>query len=126
VNYLAQSRSEDERAGLLQQFEETLATAEGQKPFEEDEERRRSVVGEVLAQVKDLGQGSERGMLYFNHEQAYDAESRQEIEGFFNLLFAHFLLLFPLDSTDTKEKLATLLQAITSHNSSPVRYRLYA
>jgi hypothetical protein len=96
VNYLAQSRSEDERAGLLQQFEETLATAEGQKPFEEDEERRRSVVGEVLAQVKDLGQGSERGMLCFDHEQAYDAESRVKRSKDFSTYSLHTSCYFSL------------------------------
>lgn len=61
VNYLAQGRSDEEKASFTQPFEDALATAEGQKPFEEDEERRREVFEKVVPEVKGLGQGSERG-----------------------------------------------------------------
>lgn len=49
-----------------------------------------------------------------------------EIEGFFNLLFSHFLTLLPLDAPETKERLDTLLQTITSTESpSSTKYRMY-
>ncbi|KAI0089175.1 PCI domain-containing protein [Irpex rosettiformis] len=107
VNYLAQGRSDEEKATFIQPFENDLTISEGQPPLEEDEERRRAVLEKVVAEVKGLGQGSER-----------------EIEGFFNLLFAHFLTLFPLDSTSTREHLNSILQAISSSEPSPVKYRL--
>ncbi len=62
VNYLAQGRSDEEKASFSQPFEDALATAEGQKPFEEDEGRRRAVFEKIVPEVKGLGQGSERGM----------------------------------------------------------------
>ena len=37
-----------------------------------------------------------------------------EVEGCFNLLFAHLFNLFPIDSDEIKEHLDTLLTAITS------------
>ena len=63
VNYLAQGRSDEEKTAFVQPFEDILATPEGQKPFEEDEERRRVVLEKVVAEVKGLGQGSERGVF---------------------------------------------------------------
>ena len=48
-----------------------------------------------------------------------------EVEGFFNLLFAHLFNLFPIDSDEIKEHVDSLLKAITSsqgHFSS--KYRL--
>ncbi|KAI0340745.1 PCI-domain-containing protein [Trametopsis cervina] len=108
VNYLAQGRSEEEKTSFVQPFEEVLATAEGQTPFEEDEGRRRTVLVKVLGEVKGLGSGNER-----------------EIEGFFNLLFAHFLSLLPQESSDAREHLSSVLQAITSHTEpAPVKYRI--
>ena len=61
VNYLAQGRSDEEKASFTQPFDDALTTAEGQKPFEEDEDRRRKVVTQVLSEVKGLGSGSEIG-----------------------------------------------------------------
>jgi translation initiation factor 3 subunit M len=37
-----------------------------------------------------------------------------EVEGFFNLLFAHLFNLFPIDSDEIEEHVETLLSAITS------------
>ena len=49
-----------------------------------------------------------------------------EIEGFFNLLFSHFLTLFPLDAPETKEEVLKLVQIITTSNEQPsTRYRMY-
>ena len=43
MNYLAQSRSEEDKTSYLQPFEESLATAEGEKPLEENVDRRRKI-----------------------------------------------------------------------------------
>jgi translation initiation factor 3 subunit M len=49
-----------------------------------------------------------------------DAQSRKlnsllpEVEGFFNLLFAHLFILFPIDSDEIEVHVGTLLKAITS------------
>lgn len=61
MNYLARSISEDGRAAFVQPFQDAVTTPEGQKPIEEDEERRRKVLGSVIEQVKGLGEGSEKG-----------------------------------------------------------------
>ncbi|KAL1940032.1 hypothetical protein VTO73DRAFT_9367 [Trametes versicolor] len=107
VNYLARSISEDAREAFLQPFKDAVTTPEGQKPIDEDEERRRNVLGSVIEQVKGLGEGTEK-----------------EIEGFFNLLFSHFLTLYPLDAPETRARLDTLLKAIVSapdHTSTKFR-----
>lgn len=61
VNYLALSLPEDQRPNYVQPFQDVLTTQEGQKPIEEDEERRRKALTLVLGEVKGLGEGSERG-----------------------------------------------------------------
>ena len=61
VTYLARSLPEDQRQAFVQPFRDALATAEGQTPLEQDEERRRGAVRRVLEAVKDLGDGSDRG-----------------------------------------------------------------
>ena len=49
-----------------------------------------------------------------------------EIEGFFNLLFSHFLTLSPLDAPETKAQLTAVLTLITSSNEqAAVKYRMY-
>ncbi|KAM5534416.1 hypothetical protein V8D89_011883 [Ganoderma adspersum] len=108
VNYLARALPEDGRPAYIQPFQDSLATPEGQKPLEEDEERRRKVFTSVLAEVKGLGDGSEK-----------------EIEGFFNLLFSHFLALYPFSEPETRSQLATLLKTISaSSDQTSARYRV--
>ncbi|KAI0722310.1 PCI-domain-containing protein [Cerioporus squamosus] len=108
ANYLARALPEDGRAAYIQPFQESLASAESQKPIDEDEERRRKVFGSVLAEVKGLGDGSEK-----------------EIEGFFNLLFSHFITFFPHDAPDTRTHLDSLLSAISSSpDHSSAKYRI--
>ncbi|KAI0787178.1 hypothetical protein BC629DRAFT_1515435 [Irpex lacteus] len=100
VNYLAQGRSDEEKASFTQPLEDALATAEGQKPFEEDEERRRAVFEKVVRRSRDLAKAQ---------------SERAEIEGFFNLFFAHFLNLLPLDSSSTKN-ISTLIQLASAED----------
>ncbi|KAH9854993.1 PCI-domain-containing protein [Lenzites betulinus] len=108
VNYLARTISEDGREAFIQPFQDAATTVEGQKPIEEDEDRRRKVLGSVLEQVKGLGDGTAK-----------------EIEGFFNLLFSHFLALFPLDSSDARAHLDTLLKVIVSApDHTPTKFRI--
>ncbi|THH33481.1 hypothetical protein EUX98_g705 [Antrodiella citrinella] len=108
VNYLARSLLEEQRPAFLQPFQDALTTAEDQTSFEQDDERRRQVLIKVLDEVKDLGDGSER-----------------EIEGFFNLLFAHLLSLFPSESPQTKQYIPAILQAVSSSSEpSGTKYRV--
>ncbi|KAI0638546.1 PCI-domain-containing protein [Trametes polyzona] len=107
VNYLARSVSEDGRAAFIQPFQDAVTTPEGQKPIDDDEDRKRSVLSTVVEQVKGLGEGTDK-----------------EIEGFFNLLFSHFLTLQPLDSPERRSRLDGLLKAIVSssgHTSTKLR-----
>ncbi len=50
-----------------------------------------------------------------------------EIEGFYNLLFSHFLALYPIDAPETRSYLDKLLTAISSSSDhSSTKYRMYA
>ncbi|TFY64704.1 hypothetical protein EVJ58_g2437 [Rhodofomes roseus] len=108
VDYIARTRSEEERPLFVQPFADLLETTEGQKPIEEDEPRRAKVFTTVLGEVKGLGDGADK-----------------EIEGFFNLLVSHFVSLLPLDAPETKDHLAVLLQTIaTADHQAFVKYRI--
>ncbi|KAI0775891.1 PCI-domain-containing protein [Trametes elegans] len=108
VTYLARTIPEDGQAAYIQPFQEALNTPEGQKPIEEDEERRRKVLVSVIEQVKGLGDGTDK-----------------EIEGFFNLLFSHLLTLYPLDSAEIRSHLDSLLKIIvTSPDHISTKYRI--
>ncbi|EAU84440.1 PCI domain-containing protein [Coprinopsis cinerea okayama7 len=109
VNYLARTRSEEERPAFVAPFENGLKTEEGQKPVSEDPERQKAVLKDVLQQVQGLGDGSEK-----------------EVEGFFNLLYAHLLSIYPPGSPELREILANLLQSISSSPSDqlPIKYRV--
>ncbi|TFK43819.1 hypothetical protein BDQ12DRAFT_643487 [Crucibulum laeve] len=108
VLYIARNRAEDDRATFLAPFQEALKPIEG-KPIDQDVERRRKIFSLVLAEVKSLGVGSEK-----------------EIEGFFNLLFAHLFSLHTSDSPEAKQYLISLLQTISSSPSDRVsiKYRV--
>ncbi|KAI9000684.1 PCI-domain-containing protein [Trametes punicea] len=108
VTYLARTVPEDARTAYIQPFQDALTTAEGQKPIEEDEQRRRKVLSSVIEHVKGLGEGSEK-----------------EIEGFFNLLFSHLLTLFPLDAPETRAHLESLLKIVASASDHTLtKYRI--
>ena len=127
VNYLARSLPEEQRPSFVQPFQDALATTEGQTPFEKDEERRRQVLSKVVDEVKDLGDGSERGAHVLPWSYGVGSALREsEIEGFFNLLFAHLLFLFPLGSPQTSAYIVGLLQTISDSNEpSNIKYRMY-
>ncbi|TFK66562.1 hypothetical protein BDN72DRAFT_844179 [Pluteus cervinus] len=95
VNYIVRSRSDEERAAFIRPFQESLKNEKGSKPLAEDSERRKQLLSMVLDEVKGLGDGNEK-----------------EIEGFFNLLLAHFLTLYTLDSPEGTQRLHTLLETV--------------
>ncbi|KAG2108659.1 uncharacterized protein F5147DRAFT_612440 [Suillus discolor] len=109
VDYATRSSPGDERATASQSFRDIIKPAEGAKPIEEDQERKRNALTFVLDQTKSLGDGSE-----------------QEIEGYFNLLFSHLLTLWPTNSPEIKHHVSSLLDVLTSSPSehSSVRYRV--
>jgi hypothetical protein len=125
VNYLARSRPEAEQAAFIVPFQEILRRGDGNEPIELDEAKRREAIGRVVDTVTEFGEGSSRGTfpvtpwLVPRHLSVI-----LEIEGFFNLLFAHFLTLFDLESAETRKRVDTLLQTLTSSpTESAIKYR---
>ena len=83
------------------------------------QENQVKVLSLLVPEVKGLGEGSEKGARYLHASLACSTRSTErffppEVEGFFNLLFAHLFNLFPIDSDEIKEHTDTLLKAITS------------
>ncbi|TEB30049.1 hypothetical protein FA13DRAFT_1764563 [Coprinellus micaceus] len=98
VTYVARTRPEEERAAFIAPFQESLKTVES-------DDAKRAALQCVLKEVNGLGDGSEK-----------------EVEGFFNLLYAHLFALYP----DTKDQLSGLLTSISSTpaDRSPIAYRV--
>lgn len=49
-----------------------------------------------------------------------------EIEGFFNLIFSHFIALLPLDAPETQDRIVALLKTIaTADHQAFIKYRMY-
>ncbi|KAF8914261.1 hypothetical protein CPB84DRAFT_1721203 [Gymnopilus junonius] len=109
LTYIARNRSDEESATFISPFQNALKSGEGKKPIDEDEARRKLILSKLLEEVKGLGDGSDK-----------------EIEGFFNLLFAHIFALYPADSTEVKQYLSTLLRSISSSSTDrlSVKYRV--
>ena len=62
AKYLARTQSEDSRATFFRPFQDALVPSEGQSSLAEDEEKRRDALKLVLSQIKDLGEGNDRGV----------------------------------------------------------------
>ncbi|KAJ4479179.1 hypothetical protein J3R30DRAFT_3475092 [Lentinula aciculospora] len=109
VNYLVRNQPDEERAASIRPFQEALSTVEGQKPLSEDEERRRKIFVKILSAIKGLGHGQER-----------------EIEGFFNLIYAHLFSLFAPSTPEAKEHTDVLLKVISSAptEQTAIKYRI--
>ncbi|KAK7062123.1 eukaryotic translation initiation factor 3 subunit M [Favolaschia claudopus] len=109
VNYIVRNRSEEERTTFIRPFQDVLKTEPGKKPLEEDDDRRRKIFSMVVVEVKSLGEGSEK-----------------EIEGFFNLIYAHLFSLYSTNATETTQFVGTLIETITSAASeqTSIKYRL--
>jgi translation initiation factor 3 subunit M len=127
AGYISQSRPEPERATYVQSIQQRLAVEEGQTHLADDIARRREVFSVVLRDVKGLGDGTERGrsQLHCCVGVAPFHALKTEIEGFFNLLYAHLLALWPVGSPETKKHVSDLLPIITSSAAqSSIRYRM--
>ncbi|KAG8901833.1 hypothetical protein FRC00_004231 [Tulasnella sp. 408] len=99
VNYLARDLADDARTAFISPFQEALLSS--------GENRKQKTITLVLGAVKGLGSGSEK-----------------EIEGFFNLLYAHVLTLFP-DEAGLKEHLTPILHTISvAPNPAIIKYRI--
>ncbi|KAH8118642.1 PCI-domain-containing protein [Phellopilus nigrolimitatus] len=112
VEYIARTKPESERTAFKQPFADVLKTAEGQKSFEEDSERKQQVVLQVVAALDNLGEGSDR-----------------EIEGFFNLIFSHLSTAYAPDSPEFLKSIVDVLGPILKHTSaeqSSVKYKVLA
>jgi translation initiation factor 3 subunit M len=114
VDYLARGLSEDDHQksfGQILELVNTVPPLEGETPEEPpaiSTENQVKVLSLLIPEVKGLGEGSEK-----------------EVEGFFNLLFAHLFNLFPIDSEDIRVHVNTLLKVISSSNGQfPTQYRL--
>ena len=71
VSYIVRNRPEDERNSFVGPFQNALKSGEGKKPIEEDESRRKLIISKVLADVKGLGEGSDKGGVYFVNLSRY-------------------------------------------------------
>ncbi|KAF8204770.1 PCI domain-containing protein [Pholiota molesta] len=110
LSYIGRNRSEDERASFVAPFQNALKPGEGKKPLDEDEPRRKLILSKLLQEVRGLGDGTDR-----------------EIEGFYNLLFAHTFSLYPPTSPEAKQYITNLLKTISASPSErlSVKYRMY-
>ncbi|KAF9782189.1 hypothetical protein BJ322DRAFT_1111072 [Thelephora terrestris] len=114
VEYLARGLSADVRLNSFNQIlrlVETEPPPEGETPQEPptiSKENQVKVLSLLLPEIKGLGEGSEK-----------------EVEGFFNLLFAHLFSLFPIDSEEIRVHVDNLLKVISSSKGPfPTQYRL--
>jgi translation initiation factor 3 subunit M len=128
VNYIVRNQSDEERAAFIRPFQDVLKTAEGQKPLEQDEERRRKIFAMAIKEVKGFGDGNEKGVLFDCIFSEGHTERLTEIEGFFNLIYSHLFVLYPLGTQEVKTYLSSLLQTISSAPSdrSSIKYRMCA
>ena len=127
AGYISQTRPEAERAPYVQSIQQKIAVEEGQTPLSGDVERQREVFSAILGNVKGLGEGSERGASSYSLllPPTLLTQTYTEIEGFFNLLYAHLLTLWPIDSPETKKYLSNLFPIITSSPAeSAAKYRM--
>jgi len=108
VTYIARSKPEADRPSFTAPFQESLTVKEGDKSLEDDESKRKNIIAQVFGAIT----GSEDG-------------SAREIEGFYNLIFAHFLSLYDVESTEARSILDPLLKTISSSSmESTVKYRV--
>ena len=108
-------------------FQNALKSGEGKKPIEEDENRRKLIISKVLADVKGLGEGSDKGGVYYLNLNRYkNLTNATEVEGFFNLLFAHLFALYSPSSPELKQYIISLLKVLSSSSERlSIRYRMY-
>jgi translation initiation factor 3 subunit M len=62
VEFIARSLPEDDRPAYIASFKDVLKTEENQIPLEEDENRRRAILARLLGEIKQLGEGNDKGV----------------------------------------------------------------
>ncbi|KAH8830307.1 PCI-domain-containing protein [Flagelloscypha sp. PMI_526] len=92
VNYIVRNKAEEERSAAIQPFQESLRAE-----YSDEQEKKRKVIKQILDKVSGFGEGNEK-----------------EIQGFFNLLFAH---LFSSHGPDLATSFPPLLSTIESASS---------
>ncbi|KAG6828491.1 hypothetical protein H0H92_007806 [Tricholoma furcatifolium] len=112
VNYIVRNRSDEERAEFIRPFQDALKTPEGQKPLDDDIERKRRIFQMVVAEVKGLGDGTEKGAHKFLNNKS-QLTIKTEVEGFFNLLFSHLYSLYASDGSDTRTLVNGFIELLT-------------
>lgn len=125
--YLVRNRPEEERASFTSPLRDAFRSEEGNKSIEADEARRKLIFSKVFDEVKGLGDGNEKGASTYQHRcTVLQLTFVAEVEGFFNLLYAHLFALYPPDSSEAKTYLTTLLQTLSSSPSDrlSIKYRM--
>jgi len=120
------NRSDEERASFTAPFHNALKTADGKKPIQEDETRRKLILSKILADVTGLGEGSDKGRSIVKVILSVP-DIGVETEGFFNLLFAHLFSLHTIGSPELDKYLDELLTvlSISLTDRLPIRFRVY-
>jgi len=130
VEYSTRGRPDDERASVLQSFKDMVGEVTEDKSEEMDLDRRRAALELVLGNTKGVGQGTEQGMSFADNYVVvilFTSTTFTEIEGFFNLLFSHLLILYPDTSPEARQRVTSLLSVLSASPSeqSSVKYRVY-
>ena len=127
VEYTTRGRPDDERASVLQPFKDIMGEVAEDKPEEMDLDRRRAALELVLGNTKGVGQGTEQGMSFADNLLLLTSTTFTEIEGFFNLLFSHLLILYADTSPEARQHVTSLLSVLSASPSeqSSVKYRVY-
>ncbi|KIK67678.1 hypothetical protein GYMLUDRAFT_36413 [Collybiopsis luxurians FD-317 M1] len=104
VTYILRNLPEDQRPAAIRPFQDAIASADVQ-----NDDGKRKIFTSVLSQINGLGDGQEK-----------------EIEGFFNLIFAHLFTLFPPSTPEAKHHTDALLTVISSAptEQTPIKYRV--
>ncbi|KAF5321762.1 hypothetical protein D9619_000587 [Psilocybe cf. subviscida] len=109
LSYITRNRSDEERAAFVAPFQNALKSGDGRKPIDEDENRRKLILSKLVQEIRGLGDGSDK-----------------EVEGFYNLIFAHIFNLYPASSPEAKQYVTALLKVISTSTSDrlSVKYRI--
>jgi len=60
--FIARSHPEDERTPFIASFQDGFKTEEGKTPPEEDQVQQKAMFSKLLGEIKQFGEGSDKGM----------------------------------------------------------------
>lgn len=126
LSYITRNRSDEERAAFVAPFQNALKSGDGRKPIDEDENRRKLILSKLVQEIRGLGDGSDKGALMAKSPRGYLLKNYTEVEGFYNLIFAHIFNLYPASSPEAKQYVTALLKVISTSTSDrlSVKYRM--